>query len=188
MRRIFDRFFITFSVSYILGVFEMHFHPKPVWKFARCRMRANAPQRPPTELPRPNIRSHPAPRNGGTLPRAFARSFSRAPGVRTPPPRPGVRTPPPSCVGSGKCLTAQRPLSLVRVSRRFVSGRPPPSPLFPQTGSGKTYTMEGPPNDRGVNFRTMEELFAMIAARQVLASSLAPGEKMVGGRRQSPNP
>ncbi|KAL3631652.1 Kinesin-like protein KIN-14S [Castilleja foliolosa] len=30
---------------------------------------------------------------------------------------------------------------------------------YGQTGTGKTYTMEGTPEDRGVNYRTLEELF-----------------------------
>lgn len=30
---------------------------------------------------------------------------------------------------------------------------------YGQTGSGKTYTMEGPSHDRGVNYRTLEEIF-----------------------------
>ncbi|KAL3671345.1 hypothetical protein V7S43_003274 [Phytophthora oleae] len=32
---------------------------------------------------------------------------------------------------------------------------------YGQTGSGKTHTMEGPENDRGVNFRALRELFAI---------------------------
>lgn len=32
---------------------------------------------------------------------------------------------------------------------------------YGQTGSGKTHTMEGPPHDRGVNFRALRELFAI---------------------------
>lgn len=38
---------------------------------------------------------------------------------------------------------------------------------FLQTGSGKTHTMEGTPRDRGVNFRTLADLFAVIEERQV---------------------
>ena len=34
-----------------------------------------------------------------------------------------------------------------------------------QTGSGKTYTMQGGPDDRGVNFRALEDLFRLVAAR-----------------------
>ena len=30
-----------------------------------------------------------------------------------------------------------------------------------RTGSGKTYTMEGPPENRGVNLRCLEELFRL---------------------------
>ena len=36
---------------------------------------------------------------------------------------------------------------------------------YGQTGSGKTHTMEGPPHDRGVNFRAVSELFRVIAER-----------------------
>ena len=32
-------------------------------------------------------------------------------------------------------------------------------------GSGKTYTMEGPAQDRGVNYRTLQDLFGVAAAR-----------------------
>ena len=32
---------------------------------------------------------------------------------------------------------------------------------YGQTGSGKTHTMEGPRNDRGVNFRALEEMFEL---------------------------
>lgn len=30
---------------------------------------------------------------------------------------------------------------------------------YGQTGTGKTFTMEGTPGNRGVNYRTLEELF-----------------------------
>lgn len=30
---------------------------------------------------------------------------------------------------------------------------------YGQTGTGKTFTMEGTPENRGVNYRTLEELF-----------------------------
>lgn len=33
-------------------------------------------------------------------------------------------------------------------------------------GSGKTYTMEGPPDDRGVNYRTLTQLFQTMEARR----------------------
>ncbi len=33
-------------------------------------------------------------------------------------------------------------------------------------GSGKTYTMEGPPEDRGVNYRTLQQLFQTVEARR----------------------
>ena len=36
---------------------------------------------------------------------------------------------------------------------------------YGQTGSGKTHTMEGPPHDRGVYYRAIEELFKGIADR-----------------------
>ena len=38
---------------------------------------------------------------------------------------------------------------------------------YGQTGSGKTFTMEGPMDDRGVYFRSMQELFEVIVSRQV---------------------
>ena len=34
------------------------------------------------------------------------------------------------------------------------------------TGSGKTHTMEGPPGNRGLNFRALDALFAMAEGRQ----------------------
>eukprot|EP00904_Undaria_pinnatifida_P006728 jgi/Undpi1/3185/HiC_scaffold_15.g06559.m1 len=37
---------------------------------------------------------------------------------------------------------------------------------YGQTGTGKTYTMMGPPGDRGVNARALEDLFARSAARR----------------------
>ena len=37
---------------------------------------------------------------------------------------------------------------------------------FGQTGSGKTFTMEGTNEARGVNFRTLEELFRIIDERK----------------------
>ncbi|KAL2514823.1 P-loop containing nucleoside triphosphate hydrolase superfamily protein [Forsythia ovata] len=36
---------------------------------------------------------------------------------------------------------------------------------YGQTGTGKTYTMEGTPENRGVNYRTLEELFRICNAR-----------------------
>ena len=33
-------------------------------------------------------------------------------------------------------------------------------------GSGKTHTMEGPPEDRGVNYRTLGQLFQTVEARR----------------------
>ncbi|KAF8026028.1 hypothetical protein BT93_F2753 [Corymbia citriodora subsp. variegata] len=39
---------------------------------------------------------------------------------------------------------------------------------YGQTGTGKTYTMEGTKTDRGVNYRTLEELFHIIKERQQL--------------------
>ena len=36
---------------------------------------------------------------------------------------------------------------------------------YGQTGSGKTYTMEGPKEDRGVNYRTVKELFLVAEGR-----------------------
>eukprot|EP00756_Hemistasia_phaeocysticola_P028063 Hpha_TRINITY_DN16153_c2_g3::TRINITY_DN16153_c2_g3_i2::g.4253::m.4253/K10406/KIFC2_3; kinesin family member C2/C3 len=37
---------------------------------------------------------------------------------------------------------------------------------YGQTGSGKTYTMEGPADNRGVNFRTVEDLFVQAKERE----------------------
>ncbi|KAJ6301141.1 hypothetical protein OIU77_015450 [Salix suchowensis] len=37
-----------------------------------------------------------------------------------------------------------------------------------QTGTGKTFTMEGTEEDRGVNFRTLEQVFRMIKEREKL--------------------
>lgn len=37
---------------------------------------------------------------------------------------------------------------------------------YGQTGAGKTFTMEGTDEARGVNFRTLEELFHIIEERQ----------------------
>ncbi|KAJ6376584.1 hypothetical protein OIU76_025690 [Salix suchowensis] len=39
---------------------------------------------------------------------------------------------------------------------------------YGQTGTGKTFTMEGTEDDRGVNFRTLEQLFRMIKEREKL--------------------
>ncbi|KAF9620560.1 hypothetical protein IFM89_013225 [Coptis chinensis] len=39
---------------------------------------------------------------------------------------------------------------------------------YGQTGTGKTFTMEGPKEDRGVNYRTLEELFRTMRDRQGL--------------------
>lgn len=39
---------------------------------------------------------------------------------------------------------------------------------YGQTGTGKTFTMEGTEDARGVNFRTLEELFRIISERQKL--------------------
>ena len=44
---------------------------------------------------------------------------------------------------------------------------------YGQTGSGKTHTMEGPRDDRGVNFRALEEMFE-IASVYVRHPSLSP--------------
>jgi len=37
---------------------------------------------------------------------------------------------------------------------------------YGQTGTGKTFTMEGTQHDRGVNYRTLENLFRIIKARE----------------------
>lgn len=39
---------------------------------------------------------------------------------------------------------------------------------YGQTGTGKTFTMEGTEEARGVNFRTLEQLFCIIRERQKL--------------------
>lgn len=39
---------------------------------------------------------------------------------------------------------------------------------YGQTGTGKTFTMEGTEESRGVNFRTLEELFRIINEREKL--------------------
>lgn len=39
---------------------------------------------------------------------------------------------------------------------------------YGQTGTGKTFTMEGTEEARGVNFRTLEELFHIITERKKL--------------------
>ena len=37
---------------------------------------------------------------------------------------------------------------------------------YGQTGTGKTFTMEGTESDRGVNYRTLEELFHLASQRK----------------------
>lgn len=37
---------------------------------------------------------------------------------------------------------------------------------YGQTGTGKTFTMEGPENNRGVNYRTLEQLFITAEERK----------------------
>lgn len=37
---------------------------------------------------------------------------------------------------------------------------------YGQTGTGKTFTMEGTEKDRGVNYRTLEELFQIARERK----------------------
>ena len=39
---------------------------------------------------------------------------------------------------------------------------------YGQTGTGKTFTMEGTKDSRGVNYRTLAELFRIISERQKL--------------------
>lgn len=41
---------------------------------------------------------------------------------------------------------------------------------YGQTGTGKTFTMEGTEEARGVNFRTLEKMFDIIKERQTLYS------------------
>ncbi|CAM8879294.1 unnamed protein product [Rhodiola kirilowii] len=41
---------------------------------------------------------------------------------------------------------------------------------YGQTGTGKTFTMEGPPNNRGVNYRTVEHLFEIARERSEMFS------------------
>lgn len=52
---------------------------------------------------------------------------------------------------------------------------------YGQTGAGKSYTMSGPPTDRGVNFRTLQALFAEAADR---SSSFEYAFKASGGRHR----
>lgn len=37
---------------------------------------------------------------------------------------------------------------------------------YGQTGTGKTFTMVGTPENRGVNYRTLEELFRVVSSRE----------------------
>jgi kinesin family member C2/C3 len=37
---------------------------------------------------------------------------------------------------------------------------------YGQTGSGKTYTMNGPKNDRGVFYKSINEIFRMMEERK----------------------
>jgi len=46
---------------------------------------------------------------------------------------------------------------------------------YGQTGAGKSYTMEGPPSDRGVNYRSLSELFKIIAETSSASSAAANG-------------
>ncbi|XP_034674611.1 kinesin-like protein KIN-14S [Vitis riparia] len=39
---------------------------------------------------------------------------------------------------------------------------------YGQTGTGKTFTMEGTPENRGVNYRTLEELFQISRERSII--------------------
>jgi kinesin family member C2/C3 len=39
---------------------------------------------------------------------------------------------------------------------------------YGQTGTGKTFTMEGTKDERGVNYKTLEELFRIIREREGL--------------------
>lgn len=40
-----------------------------------------------------------------------------------------------------------------------------PCTVIVTAGSGKTYTMEGPQGDRGVNYRTLQDLFETVQAK-----------------------
>eukprot|EP00947_MAST-08B_sp_MAST-8B-sp1_P005437 g5437.t1 len=42
---------------------------------------------------------------------------------------------------------------------------------YGQTGSGKTFTMEGIPEDRGINYETMDKIFSLMAQRSAEYSS-----------------
>ncbi|XP_073030279.1 kinesin-like protein KIN-14S isoform X2 [Primulina eburnea] len=44
---------------------------------------------------------------------------------------------------------------------------------YGQTGTGKTYTMEGTPENRGVNYRTLEELFRLSKERNCMKYELS---------------
>jgi len=50
---------------------------------------------------------------------------------------------------------------------------------YGQTGSGKTHTMEGPADDPGINFRTMQELFRVINSERKASHSHAISASIV---------
>lgn len=50
---------------------------------------------------------------------------------------------------------------------------------YGQTGSGKTHTMEGPGEDPGINFRTMQELFRVINSERKASHSHAISASIV---------
>lgn len=50
---------------------------------------------------------------------------------------------------------------------------------YGQTGSGKTHTMEGPSEDPGINFRTMQELFRVINSERKASHSHAISASIV---------
>lgn len=71
-------------------------------------------------------------------------------------------------------LPASCPYARNRHNRPFLVDRHPLPPRASarttatrhQTGTGKTYTMMGPPADRGVNARALGDLFTRSAARR----------------------
>jgi hypothetical protein len=58
-------------------------------------------------------------------------------------------------------MTSNDPIQFPRFSNTVVCARVVSNVLLPQTGSGKTFTMEGPPDNRGVNFRALNRLFEL---------------------------
>ena len=72
-------------------------------------------------------------------------------------------------------IEAFNPLSLWYAEAVFVQTKPIVASVldgynvcifaYGQTGTGKTFTMEGSPENRGVNYRTLDELFGVSQER-----------------------